>query len=347
MDVESWRGENVGPRRTTIWLVVVDGLPYVRSIFGDARPLVRGPATRTTRRGPRGRARVPIRAELVDPVEPASSRPFRRRSRRKYDGRSGPRRRAHADGDRRHPAAAAGDDTAPWTAASGSPCVHIVAFVAICVALLIAGPLSRPAAGLPPVVAAAASNAYVRVDQLGYVAEREEGRLAAAPTDRRRRRVPRRESRRRNGRSAARLTPAAARWNQTFGAVNPLVFTDLRTAGRYRVEVPSLGVQSPWFTIGSSAARCSRHASADAVQLLPGPARRRGRDRGSARTASRHTSTTRDAALYAWPTYESPDSDVIVGASLDRLPAASTSRVAGSTPATSSSSRTRRRTPWC
>ena len=35
VDIESWRGENVGPRRTTIWLVVVDGLPYVRSIFGD------------------------------------------------------------------------------------------------------------------------------------------------------------------------------------------------------------------------------------------------------------------------------------------------------------------------
>ena len=65
------RGENVGPRRTTIWLVVVDDLPYVRSIFGD-----RGRWFADLRLEPHGAVhvgaqRIPIRAELVDPAESA------------------------------------------------------------------------------------------------------------------------------------------------------------------------------------------------------------------------------------------------------------------------------------
>jgi hypothetical protein len=71
IDVESWRGENLGPRRTTIWLVVVADLPYVRSIFGD-----RGRWFADLRLEPHGAVhvgaqRIPIRAELVDPAESA------------------------------------------------------------------------------------------------------------------------------------------------------------------------------------------------------------------------------------------------------------------------------------
>src|SRR4051812_37662560 len=69
IDIESWRGENIGPRRTTIWLVVVDGLPYVRSIFGD-----RGRWFADLRLEPHGAVhvgsrRVEVRAEPVDSAE--------------------------------------------------------------------------------------------------------------------------------------------------------------------------------------------------------------------------------------------------------------------------------------
>jgi hypothetical protein len=71
IDIESWRGENVGPRRTTIWLVVIDDLAYIRSIFGD-----RGRWFADLRLEPHGAVhvgaeRIPIRAELVDPAESA------------------------------------------------------------------------------------------------------------------------------------------------------------------------------------------------------------------------------------------------------------------------------------
>jgi hypothetical protein len=71
VDIESWRGENLGPRRTTIWIVVVGELAYVRSIFGD-----RGRWFADLRIEPHGAVRVgaqriPVRAELVDPREPA------------------------------------------------------------------------------------------------------------------------------------------------------------------------------------------------------------------------------------------------------------------------------------
>jgi hypothetical protein len=86
VDVESWRGENVGPRRTTIWLVVVDGLAYVRSIFGE-----RGRWYADLRIEPHGAVhvgsrRVPIRAEPVDPKERAVLEGVSREFSRKYDG---------------------------------------------------------------------------------------------------------------------------------------------------------------------------------------------------------------------------------------------------------------------
>ncbi len=69
VDIESWRGENVGPRRTTIWIVAVDGAPYVRSIFGD-----RGRWFADLMLEPHGAVHVggrqlPVRAELVDASE--------------------------------------------------------------------------------------------------------------------------------------------------------------------------------------------------------------------------------------------------------------------------------------
>jgi hypothetical protein len=86
IDIESWRGENVGPRRTTIWLVVVDGLPYVRSIFGD-----RGRWFADLRLEPHGAVhvggkRVPVRAELVDTTETDVLEAVSEAFSRKYDG---------------------------------------------------------------------------------------------------------------------------------------------------------------------------------------------------------------------------------------------------------------------
>lgn len=45
---------------------------------------------------------------------------------------------------------------------------RVVAFVAICVAFVIGGPTSLVDAATTPLVPAAASNTYLRVDQLGY-----------------------------------------------------------------------------------------------------------------------------------------------------------------------------------
>ena len=86
VDIESWRGENVGPRRTTIWLVVVNELPYVRSIFGD-----RGRWFADLRLEPHGAVhvaglRVPVRAELVDPTDDEVLEAVSAEFSRKYDG---------------------------------------------------------------------------------------------------------------------------------------------------------------------------------------------------------------------------------------------------------------------
>jgi hypothetical protein len=107
------------------------------------------------------------------------------------------------------------------------------------------------------------------------------------------------------------------RWNQSFGAVNPIVFSDLRTAGRYRVEVPSLGVHSPWFTIGSGRQLFAPRVS-DAVNFFQ--VQRDGKNviAGSLHRKPSHLNDAH-AAVYDWPTYESPDSDVIVGSSLTQL----------------------------
>jgi hypothetical protein len=86
VDIETWRGENVGPRRTTIWLVVVDGLPYVRSIFGD-----RGRWFADLRLEPHGAVhvgseRIPVRAEPVDSAETDVLEAVSAEFSRKYDG---------------------------------------------------------------------------------------------------------------------------------------------------------------------------------------------------------------------------------------------------------------------
>lgn len=192
---------------------------------------------------------------------------------------------------------------------------RVVAFVAICVAFLLGGTVSTVNAAAQPVVPVAAT-AFLRVDQLGFLAAEKKIAWLLAPTDETGLafRVVRGD-----GRTVERGTARASRgpWNGTFGAVNPLVFTDLRAAGRYRVEVPSLGIGSPWFSIGT-AHQLFAPRVADAVDFFQ--AQRDGSDviSGPLHRKPSHLNDA-NAALYAWPTYESPDSDVIVGSSLKQL----------------------------
>lgn len=86
VDIESWRGENASPRRTTIWLVVVDALPYVRSIFGDRGRWFADLGLEPHGAVHVGSQRIAIRAELVDPGERALLEGVSAEFSRKYDG---------------------------------------------------------------------------------------------------------------------------------------------------------------------------------------------------------------------------------------------------------------------
>lgn len=66
VDIETRRGENLGPRRTTIWIVAVDDAVFVRSVRGND-----GRWFRDLRVEPHcaihvGSSRIPARAEPVD-----------------------------------------------------------------------------------------------------------------------------------------------------------------------------------------------------------------------------------------------------------------------------------------
>jgi hypothetical protein len=109
--------------------------------------------------------------------------------------------------------------------------------------------------------------------------------------------------------------PSRGPWNAVYPAVHPLDVSRLRRAGTYRILVGApLNAASPPFRIGSTArlfgprvadAVAFFQAQRDGRKVIPGP-------------LDRQPSHLNDRRLtvYDWPTYEDPDSDVIVGDAL-------------------------------
>jgi hypothetical protein len=120
-----------------------------------------------------------------------------------------------------------------------------------------------------------------------------------------------------NGRAFFRghAQPSRGTWNSRYRAVLPLDFSGLRRIGAYRVRLA--GTTSPPFRI-ASVATLLRPRVADTVAFFE--AQRDGAHvvPGSLHRKPAHLND-RAGVIYAWPRYESPDSDVILGASLKRI----------------------------
>lgn len=184
--------------------------------------------------------------------------------------------------------------------------------------LLLALAVASPLAPASAAVAASERHAFVRVDQLGYLAS--ERKIAYLLTSRA---VPAATFRLvgRSGETvfAGTAGPSRGSWSDRFAAVQPLNFSALQAHGTYRIEVDApASATSPWFQVGSSAALFGPRivdtvqffrAQRDGADVIPGPLRRQPAhlNDGSAR-------------LYDWPAYVSPDSDVIAGDALARIP---------------------------
>jgi len=157
----------------------------------------------------------------------------------------------------------------------------------------------------------------IRVDQLGYLAgERKVGYLlATAAIDRALFQV-------RNGDGdvvlRGRIRPSRGPWNAQYRAVQELNFTRLDQAGTYTLTVRHpLVATSPPFRIRSKGdlflprvgdAVAFFQAQRDGAQVIAG-------------SLDRQPSHLHDSSLqvYDWPTYEDPDSDVIVGDALTAI----------------------------
>jgi hypothetical protein len=108
------------------------------------------------------------------------------------------------------------------------------------------------------------------------------------------------------------------RWNARFRAVQPLDLSALTTPGTYRIEIAGPpAITSPPFRIGSPAA-LFRGRVADVVAFFQ--VQRDGAD-VIAGPLHRRPAHLRDRKLtyYAWPRYESADSDTILGRALRPL----------------------------
>jgi endoglucanase len=106
-------------------------------------------------------------------------------------------------------------------------------------------------------------------------------------------------------------------WSSTYPAVYPLDLTGVHAVGTYRVVVPGASATSPWFRIASKTSLLAPRvadiaaffqAQRDGADVVAGPLHRKPSHLNDAK-----------AYVYAWPTYESPDSDAIVGAKLDKV----------------------------
>lgn len=112
--------------------------------------------------------------------------------------------------------------------------------------------------------------------------------------------------------------PNRGPWNGTFKAVHPIDFSGVLTPDRYQVIAAGVdGARSPWFRVASADdlfgprvgdAVAFFRAQRDGSHVIAGP-------------LGRKPSHLNDAALtvYDWPTYEDPDSDVIVGDALTAI----------------------------
>lgn len=183
----------------------------------------------------------------------------------------------------------------------------LVALLLLAVTGSAMGPAPASAARKRPSLA----SPLVRVDQAGYVLGRPitAWLLAARPTPRQRFEV-----RRRNGDKVleGKAGASSGRWNARYRAVHPLDLSDIRRPGDYRVVlVIKPRVRSPWFHVGS-AAELADPLLADALAFFG--AQRDGADviPGDLSRAPSHLSDA-SAALYAWPTFTGPDSEVIAG----------------------------------
>ena len=202
--------------------------------------------------------------------------------------------------------------------------VVTVAFAAVLLAWLT--PVCPARAAAPPVAAqsgvlvtagtAGATGAFVRVDQLGFrPGERKLAYLmlgAKTPglTFSVVNRVGHTVLRGRAGRTAG-------WWSSTYPAVYPLDLTGVHAVGTYRVVVPGAKATSPWFRIASKSSLLAPRvadiaaffqAQRDGADVIPGPLHRKPSHLNDAK-----------AYVYAWPKYESADSDAIVGAKLDKV----------------------------
>src|SRR3954469_13928510 len=158
------------------------------------------------------------------------------------------------------------------------------------------------AAMLAAAPAAARPAPQVRVDQLGYAPGEAKVAYLLAPRALRNARF--------RVTNAARQTVFRGRagkrrggWTRGYRAVQPLDLSGLRTPGRYRVRVRR--ARSPRFRIAGPAALL-RPRIAESVAFF----------RAQRDTAHRNDA---HAALYADPSYDGPDSDVIRGRSLKRI----------------------------
>jgi hypothetical protein len=167
-----------------------------------------------------------------------------------------------------------------------------------------------------PAAAASALSGFVRADQVGY--GRGEAKLAYLMTTIA---APGQHFTVRNGSGGPVLAGVAGgslgSWNAAYPAVYPLDLSALHAVGRYTVDVA--GVAGATTTIrvvkkselGPPQLRnfaAFFQAQRDGAHVIAGP-------------LSRKPSHLRDAAatVYDWPTYEDPDSDVIVGKKLHPL----------------------------
>jgi Glycosyl hydrolase family 9/Cellulase N-terminal ig-like domain len=173
-----------------------------------------------------------------------------------------------------------------------------------------------PAVAAPVSADVARTGGLVRVDQLGYApGERKQGYLMTTAT------VARPTFAVTDGAGRVVLTgragPSAGAWNAHYRGVYPLDFSRLHRRGTYRLVVASLHVRSVPFRIDRAEALWQPRvadvvaffqAQRDGRHVLGGPLHRKPSHLNDA-----------SAGIYAHPQYEDPDSDVIVGSSLQRI----------------------------
>jgi endoglucanase len=205
-----------------------------------------------------------------------------------------------------------------------SPMRSTIAATLAAITLLVSSTGAFPAAGRSPTalgdaaaLVGAASWAAIRVDQLGYIPNETKIAylLATEPVPGLGFRVVDAA-----GKVVLRGTAGRSRgaWSDSYQAVHPLDITQLREPGTYRIRIsgPPHAV-SPPFRVGSREdlfgprvldAVAFFQAQRDGGNVIPGPLHRK----------PSHLND-RAASVFDWPTYEDPDSDVIVGDSLTKI----------------------------